>query len=160
MSLKDIKPGTYTARVVDYGIVMVEKIKQPKAFIQFAIKLGEVDEMITWNGFLTKQDGEVNKKTLDSIMACGFKGKLVSELNSSGALDTKTTVSIEVIMDGEYPRVEWINSGARSVEKMDVKKLKGMNLSKVDAYLAKANKGVVKNFAEDIKQDDHDDIPF
>jgi len=126
MGLKDVKPGSYKARVVDYGLAMVEKLNQPKAFIQFAFKHDGQDQMITWNGFLTKRDGDPNKKTLDSLMECGFSGKKIEDLNKSGVLDTQKEVHIDIIMEGEYPRVEWINSGAKAIEKMDVKKLKGM----------------------------------
>ena len=164
MSLKDVKPGKYTARVVDYGIVMVEKLNQPKAFIEFTFKNGDADESITWDGFLTKKDGELNKKTLDTLITCGFKGKAIAELNNSGVLDTQKEVSIEVIQDGEYLRVEWVNSTERVVVKADVKRLKGMNLSKVDSYLALANKKPLVNHADGIgqppKMDDSEDLPF
>lgn len=140
MSLKDVTPGTYYGRATDYGLEEVEKLKQLKAFVMFEFKDNTGNaQRIKWDGFLTKKDGELNKKTMDTLIACGFKGKSITDLNVKGSLNETKEMMLTLEYDeaGKYLRCEWVNDPSESsTQKVtDVKKLNGFDLSRVDSYL-------------------------
>lgn len=167
MALKDVVPGVYDGRVVDYGLQAVEKTGQIKAMVKFTFKYNEQDQFITWSAFLQKRDGELNKYTLDTLLTCGFKSKSVADLNDAGVLDTQKKLTLtlekETGADGvERLKVAWVNDPTKGLVKTDVKKLKGVNLSKVDSYL-KMNQQKVKNHADSLTGspgDDNEPLPF
>jgi len=155
MSYENLVPGVYKAKIVDWAVQEVPQLKQLKAVIKFQIKDGI---NIKWDGLFLKKDGSVSKKTVDTLKACGFAGKDVSELTSATALDTTKELSITVIKDGEYWKVEWVNAGDGELKKVsDVKVIKGYDLRKVNSALALGAKPAVKNYADDLEKDD---LPF
>lgn len=161
MSEKKLTEGEHSAVPISWG---VQEIKMPdgmklKAVIQF--QLLESSEKITWSDFFLKKDGTENKKTNAALKACGFKGPLHTFVEDT-ALDRSTPVHIQIsretTQDGkEYFKVNWVNSGIGGFDLLDTKtavhKLKGLGL---DASFT-APKAKVKNFAENI---DNDEIPF
>ena len=110
MALKDVTPGEYVARPTSWGLEEVEKLQQIKAVINFEFTANGQPEKIKWDGFLTKKDGDINKKTLDTLLACGFNSKSIIDLQKDTALNANKDVVITIIQDGEYHRVEWVNS--------------------------------------------------
>lgn len=138
MSLKNVTPGSYYGRAIDYGLQEVEKLKQLKAFIQFEFKSNDgATERIIWDGFLTKKDGELNRKTMDTLIACGFKGKSIADLNTKGSLNETKEMLLDIDYEGDFLKVLWVNDPSESMTQKvtDVKKLNGFDLSRVDSYL-------------------------
>lgn len=160
MSYADLTPGEYKAKLVDWGLVVVEKINQLKAVIKFELSTGD---QVTWDGFFLKKDGTVNEKTVKTLRTCGFNKKTVEELSEADALDTKKELSVVLVKENEFFRVEWVNDGSREMQKVtDVKKLKGFDMRKVNSVLAQAftPTRTVKNHADALQVDPKDALPF
>lgn len=156
-----LEAGEYQAKPISWGLERVEKLQAWKAVIQFQIK--DSEETIKWDGFLYKRDGEVNKKTIDTITACGFKGRTLTDLNKENSLDKDGEVILTVIKEDKYLRVEWVNK-KRAIQKATMEELKGVDFSKFDAALNKAlQKTGIPNRApgsQPPKIDDDEQIPF
>ena len=169
MALKDVEPGRYPARVVDWGIETVEQLGgEPKAKILFDFEFEGSWERITWDGFFTKRDGEINQKTLDTLKLCGLDGGFDQLLEGGSGLDTAKELEITIVEDGQYMRVEWVNEpgGSAFIKKEqgdDIsKKLKGLS---IDAGLGKSKskkKAKPKNHAPgaDRGVDEDEELPF
>lgn len=136
MSLKNTTPGTYSAKIVDWGIEEVEQLDgAPKAVVVFDFQNSD-DEgcRIKWDGFITKRDGQINKKTVDTLVRCGLNGNFLQLIEGGSGLDTEKELEIEIVKEGEYLRVEWVNEpgGSQFIKKAaggDIaKKLKGLSL--------------------------------
>jgi len=133
-----IQPGTFDAKLVDYGM-NVAKSGTLMILMKFELQ-DEQNSKIVWQGHL--KQGSAHDITLKSLLVCGLKTndlEAVAEGPISGVLDMDKTVSIVVEMeageDGKsYPRVKWINevggAGFKSqITKSDaIQKMNGMNL--------------------------------
>lgn len=188
MSLKDVESGRYSARVIDWDVIEVEKLDGK---LQLAIKFGfepEDDrvEEIWWKGFFQKKDGEPSKKTLETLMTCGFKYKKFADIGKVDALDTEKELEVTIEKnENDYHEVQWVNEpGASAVagalgKEEGAKKLAGLD-SVLGGELAKLrqekggeaqpkkkqSKKKVKNHAtgEDVEApggiDEDEEIPF
>lgn len=146
MSLKEVSPGTYTGKVTDHGLEEVAALNQIKAFIVFEFKSNSgTTERIKWDGFILKKDGTINKHTMNTLMACGLKGK-TENLNNEGSLNKTKEMLLTLEMDGDYLKCKWVNDPSASTTQklIDVKKLKGFDLSGADSYLAMNTKAKTK----------------
>lgn len=151
MALKDVEPGRYSARVVDWGIETVEKLGgEPKAKVVFDLDNSGTWERISWDGFFSKRDGGVNQKTVDTLKVCGMKGDFTDLLEGGPGLDTTKELELTIIQDGNYLRVEWVNEpgGSQFIKKEGgqdlAKTLKGLS---VKAGLKNAGQRKIKNHA-------------
>ena len=176
MSLKDVKPGRYTAKVKDWGLEEVEQLDGAiKAVVIFDFETGEDEwETIKWDGFIQKRDGGINQKTVDSLKVCGLSGTFVDLVEGGPGLDTSKDIEITIEHDGQYHKVEWINEpggGQYTANKEAgsdlVKRLKGLSLeaglSKSKTASKKKTTTKVKNHApgaEDSGVDEDEEIPF
>lgn len=170
MSYDNLKPGVYLGRIVDWGVQEVATSKTLKAVIKFSFKDADGGQKnITWDGFFLKKDGSPNEKTVKTLQTCGFIGKAVSDLTAATALDTTKELSLDIIKDGEYWRVEWVNDPSQGMANKvtDVKKIKGYDLRKVDALFASSipKDKKVRNYADDVVNptpavDNSEPLPF
>jgi hypothetical protein len=135
MSLKNVSPGKYAAKVKDWGVEEVEKLGGAiKAVVVFEFETETSVETIKWDGFIQKRDGDINKKTVDTLDLCGLDGDLSELLEGGSGLDTEKELEITVIQEGDYLRVEWVNEpgGSQYIKKAAggniAKKLKGLSL--------------------------------
>lgn len=156
MSLKDVKPGKYLAKITDWGVEEVDKLDgAPLALIIFTFNTdsGAV-ETVKWNGFFTKTDGSINKKTVDTLKVCGLKGDFLDLLPGGPGLDTNQELEITLVKEGEYVRVEWVNEPGGS---SFIKKVSGADISKKlkGLSLAAGLKSQLKNYAPG-----SEDVPF
>jgi hypothetical protein len=63
MSLKNVSPGKYAAKVKDWGVEEVEKLGGAiKAVVVFEFETETSVETIKWDGFIQKRDGDINKR--------------------------------------------------------------------------------------------------
>lgn len=165
MSLKNTVAGSYSAKPVEWGIEEVEKLDGAiKAVIvfEFLNQAGEPTK-IKWDGFLQKRDGEINKKTVDTLLLCGLDGDFLELLPGGSGLDMNKQVLIDVIQDGDYLRVEWVNdpAGAKFIKHAAgsgiSKTLKGLSLQ---AGLKKKTAPKPRNHAPGAEFDPNEEIPF
>jgi len=164
MSLKNVNPGRYPAKVKDWGVDQVAKLNDAlKAVVMFDFK----DEAggwhtIKWDGFIEKTDGSINKKTTDTLKLCGMNGNFLDLLQGGPGLDMTKDLEITIERDGEYMRVEWVNdpAGSFTVSKEGtpdlVKRLKGLSLK---AGL-KAAGPKIRNHAPGAEQDVNPELGF
>lgn len=150
-------------KIKDYGLQEVEKLDGAvKVQIQF-------DNGLWWEGFVLKQDGTPNKKTINTLFTCGFRGTDIIALlqgPDSGLLNMakefELTTATEIVGDKEYERVEWVNDpdspkGNKFSKKVDSRKLGGAALGKLLNELNQENGGL-KNHAPGFN--DSEEIPF
>lgn len=110
MTFKELPAGQYEAKIIDWGLYEVAALGgKIKAVIQFSIK--HEDEWVSgrWEGFFENKDGEPNKNTIKTLIACGFRGDDYSDLIGADGLDTSKELSITIEKDGEYNRIRWVN---------------------------------------------------
>lgn len=146
--------GRYSAQIKDWGVREVPALKTVEAFIQFEFKEGDETYALTWKGLFLKKDGSPNKKTYDTLKTCGFTGKNIEALTTTGSLDNMKTYDITLKRENGFINVEWVNdpNAVASGRVSDVKTLAGYDLSKINGELAKMNmsepaKRVIKNHA-------------
>jgi hypothetical protein len=155
------------AKITAYGLEEVEKLNGAvKVSIQF-------DGKYWFDGFVLKQDGTPNKKTMETLVTCGFKSTDLVELMKgfgSGVLneskDFHITTVTETYGDKEFEKVEWVNDpenpkGKKFSEAIDRKKLGGASISKMLSDLQKGNS--LPNHAPSLRDlgiDDSEEIPF
>lgn len=164
MSLKDLEPGQYKGRVLDWGVVEVPHLdNQIQMVVNFKLETGD---QIQWKSFFKKKDGTLNKKTTNTLETLGFQGN-IQNLMHDGALNKTKIFDLTIIKNEQgYTEIEWVNDpdAPRGVSMMDktmaMRKLAGLNLT------IGTPKGV-KNYAESIgKKIDKavdemvDDLPF
>jgi hypothetical protein len=150
-------------KIKDYGLVEVEKLNGAvKVQIQF-------DNNLWWEGFVLKQDGTPNKKTIGTLFTCGFRGTdLIALLQGpqSGLLNMEKefdlTVVTETYDDKEIQKVEWVNDpenpkGKQFATKIDSRKLGGAALGKLLNEMNQKNGGL-KNHAPGFNESE--EIPF
>ena len=129
-SIKNLEPGTYKAKIVDWGVTEVEKLGgQLKVFIKMDIEHHGQYYTGTWDCFCLTKDGQPNKKLMKTLVTVGFQGESLEEFSRQGSLNNQKEYEVTVILDGEYKRIEWINDPAMSLvpKVSDVKKLSGFN---------------------------------
>lgn len=148
-----IKPGKYTARVVDYAF-RTTKSGDPEPQVRFRW-IDEENNVCEWNWRGSLKEGKAREITLKALGVCGFTGddlSVIADGVSSAALDTSKDVSISVILekgtDGkDYPKINWVNEvgGATFQETIDRGQakllLQGMNI-KADLAAMKSTKKV------------------
>lgn len=153
--------GTWPARIKSWDIVEVSAINQLKLVVWFNVTGPTWTKAMKWEGFFLKKDGAHNKKTYNTLKACGFKGSDIGTLVSDDrALDTTTTIDVTVAeenINGEtYWKVEWVGQGDTEGSVKEVSKLKGYNLAKLNAALPKATP--VKNYAPQSAKEEVDEF--
>ena len=120
-----IKPGKYTAKIVDYGIGET-KAGNPQAAVVFEFKDDQERKWsLSWFGHFTEKTIE---KTLDALLVCGLHGNDVGAIASGpegGALDMSRDVSITVEHETDdkgktRAKVRWVNRvGGNSFKRME-----------------------------------------
>jgi hypothetical protein len=119
MSTKLIEPGTYTARIADYG-VSTTNAGSPQIVIKFAFKdPANQERYLTWFGNLSEK---AIPFTMKALAVCGLSKDLeyVADGPDGGALDTLQEVSIVVAQENDLEghlvnRVQWVNRLGGSV---------------------------------------------
>lgn len=113
--MNQIKPGKYTARIVNYGIAET-KAGDPvvKVLFEFEDEAGRRE--LTWTGFLTEKGAPI---TMKALLTCGLRGNDIAGLFegvASGLLDAESPVQIDVDLEPGlkdkskfYPTIKWVN---------------------------------------------------
>lgn len=163
MSYNDLEQGTYEAQLIDWSMKMAEKINQPTVVLAFSFEHQGKKYSMRFESFLFKRDGDINKKTMDTLSTCGFKSSNIEDLMSKpNALETQRKYTIDVIKDENgYWKIEWVNlPGGKAMDKVAAKKsLAGVDFSKFNGALMKegfGQKKPVKNYAPGASNDDVD----
>lgn len=164
---EDLIPGPHEASLLDWNLEMVEKIGQPKLVLQFEVQYFGKSYKLKFESFVLKRDGDVNKKTVDTLTTCGFRGYKVTDImDNPVALEKNVKYSIDIIRTPQgFWNIEWVNNiGGKSMDKAASKKsLAGYDFSKINGALMKNGAvqprlKVVKNYAPGT--DDNSEIPF
>ncbi len=141
MAYENLTAGQYKGRVTDWGIkeVVIGEKKQLVVVVNFNFTAGAASHKMKWEGFLFKKDGDLSKKTMDTLETCGFTSPTLDALvENPNALNTQKELLVTVEMVNGYWKIEWVNdpddTSAGSVE--SVKSLKGYNLSAINTALA------------------------
>lgn len=165
MSYNDLEPGTYEAQLVDWSMKMADKINQPTVVLAFAFEHQGKKHSMRFESFVFKKDGDVNKKTVDTLQTCGFKSSKIQDLiDNPSALETQRKYSIDIVKDNNgYWKIEWVNlPGGKAMDKVAAKKsLAGVDFSKFNGALMKEGFGakkVVKNYAPGASNPPDDEI--
>lgn len=150
------------AKITAYGLEEVEKLDGAvKVSIQF-------DGKYWFDGFVLKSDGTPNKKTMETLVTCGFKSTDLGQLMKgigSGVLNESKDYDITIVTktygDKDIEKVEWVNDpdnpkGKKFSEAIDRKKLGGASISKMLNDLQKGN--ALPNYAPSFDKDE--EIPF
>lgn len=159
MTFKDMPPGRYECRIVDWTLEQVERLAGAlKVIIQLAIDVPGQDEVVTgrWEGLVETKDGKPNKKTIKTLLSGGFNSDDIYTLGTNpAALDTQKAMEATIIKNEKgYTTVEWLNSaGGSGLQKG---KITGRTSPALKSALALAlkDKGVkkaVKNHAPGAK---------
>jgi len=136
--LKDVEEGQYSAKMTNYGLKNNEHLDKVECMIQMQFKAGDDFHHIVWRGFFTKKDGSSSRKTIDTLLCCGFEKNdpsLLAAGPESGLLDMdkKYQVTLER-NDGGYIECTWINPlGGQMFEDVlstddAVKSMKGLKI--------------------------------
>lgn len=148
------------AKITDWGIQEVASLDNaPKIVVWFDTENGKRK----FESFFFKRDGDVNKKTIDTLFTCGFRGDDLSELAEcdGSALDMSKDFDVTLVQNGDYENVEWVNDPDKSSAKYglsDKKKLGGMKINKA---LKEANaKFKPRNTSEPKGIDEDEEIAF
>lgn len=165
MSYENLIPGNYEATLTDWSLEVVEKISAPKITLIFEFDFQDKNYKMKFDSFVFKRDGEINKKTLDTLKTCGFKSSKITDLlDDPGALNTMKKYDIQVIKDEQgYWRIEWVNHmGGRAMDKVSAKKsLQGFDFSKVNGGLMKEGFGKKpRNFAPGASNEIDEELGF
>lgn len=166
----EIQPGTYDARVVDYGVIET-KAGKPGVTVkfEFADQDGTMQRLSWWGYFASERNSEI---TCETLAILGWSTNDPSDLAQgagSGILDEEKEVSIVVAPETwegvTRMKIKYINALGGTMERMEkaeAKKLfNGMNLSGLAAAARKkhgAGQKTVPNMAP--KFDDSEEIPF
>lgn len=143
--------GVWPGKIKSWEIAEVEAIKQLKLVVWWDVTGNGWVKTMKFEQFFLKKDGTQNKKTYDTLKACGFNSNDVADLLNEDALDTDKTFDLTIessTNEGKtYWHVEWVNSGIQSKGAIkDKTTLKGHNLSKLNSFLGTA-KPQVRNHA-------------
>ena len=114
-----IAPGTYIARVFDYGVVP-DRQDNPMPWVKFEVTKGEEKGYIRWQGSLDATPNEKLKGkssrdlTLASLEKCGLVGGMAGVANmfeglASTSLDPLRDIEIVCEKNGDYLNVKYIN---------------------------------------------------
>lgn len=129
-----LEPGTYKAKLIDYGISETKK-GDPSILLKFITETGdEISHFL----YLTPK---AQPYTTKNLMVFGYKGQALERIADGpdgGLLDTDK--DIELVLENEdyndktYLRVKWINEigggGFKKLAKAEATtKLKGVDLS-------------------------------
>ena len=111
-----INPGTYKAKIQDYGLVQNQK-GQPQVKVFF--KFNETGETFSWFGNLSTPVGqEITTKTLITLGATPANIDKIENGLASNVLDTQKEFEL-VVENNEYngktsPRIKYINDPSRA----------------------------------------------
>ena len=167
MSDKMHQPGTYTAKVVDFGL-MKSKAGLPMAAVMFEYQMKEGgSDRLTWFGSF--KDG-ARKFSIETLVRLGFKGKNGADLvrgNGSGVLDQ--TKDFEIVVANEAyegktrSKIKFVNlvGGSSFREKMSASEatvlMGGLNLE-ADFMESQMANGIKGEPVPPVAQED--DLPF
>ncbi len=171
MTWKDVPPGVYAARVTDYGLEEIEKLNNAiKVVIMLDVVIDPTKQPLAgkWDGFIATKDGMPNAKTMKTLAVCGMKSDDIMDLAiKPDMLNTSRDLEVQVVRDGDYMRIEWINlvGGMASIKKTTPKVRPGAQFK---AALAEARRATgpanaVVNHAAKFSEpsfDDASEIPF
>ncbi len=175
MNWKDIEPGLYVARITDYGLEEIAQLNNAiKVVITLDVFTSEGVEAIKgkWEGFIATKDGQPNQKTMKTLATCGMKSDELMDLATKpDMLDKEIDLEVQVIQDGQYKRIEWINRpGGMALIKKSVPKTRPGVAFKAALAAARFSQGApivrppVINHADKITNaksfDDASEIPF
>ncbi len=166
MTWKDVLPGTYAAKIVDYGL---EEIAQLNNAIKVVIVLDVMIHQETatevlqgkWEGLIATKEGRPNNKTMKTLALCGMKSDDVMDLAlKPDMLDKATEYEVQVIDDGKYKRIDWINRiGGMAMIKKSVPKTRPSAAFKAALAAARAEAGAPKPAARAVSEPSFDDSP-
>jgi len=110
-----VKPGRYTAKVLDHGITET-KNGDPQAAVRFGFETADGPRELTWYGSFKEKALEF---TIKGLVNCGLKGN-----NPAGALEIGKEVSIVVEVDQDQEGkdrnvIRWVNALGGITKKMD-----------------------------------------
>ena len=125
-----VQPGTYRAKIVDYGIVKIKSgvnAGKPAPNISFQVECEGKLEQVSWQGSFN--EGRPREIAMNALITCGLtldKFHMLSAGPAFEALNIEQEVNVvvehEQAIDGSgkvYPRVKWINPlNSRNLEKM------------------------------------------
>lgn len=133
-----IQPGTYTAKIKDYGIFQKEG-GNPAAIVEFVISEFDTEQKITWFGYFHGGSREITVRTL--IETFEFTGKTGEELAGGiGSNVINETRDYELVIEHDTyngkikPKIKYVNIPGRSrqISKVDKQNAKvvmaGLNL--------------------------------
>lgn len=149
MTFKDLPPGRYPCRIVDWGLTEVKQLDNAlKVTIELAITTA-TDGIVTgyWDGLMTKKDGTINEKTMKTILSAGFGQTDIYTLNSDlTALDTQKEMEVTIGKDDKgRTKAEWLNSaGGGGVKKEALPKKKNLVIEGALAQALKTKKSKKK----------------
>lgn len=110
-----VKPGRYTAKVVEHGITET-KNGDPQAAIRFSFEAEGKQRELVWFGSFKEKAAEF---TLQALVNCGLQGN-----NPAGPLEIGKEVSIVVDVDQDQKGndrnvVQWVNKLGGIGKKID-----------------------------------------
>lgn len=113
-----IKPGVYTAKVIDYGVPDLKPGKHPQVMMQFEFDYEGAKQRIRYFGSLHPNASDY---TIKSLLNAGFRFDSLEPLTGPNAFDGRECQI--VVEHHEYEgkvsaRVKWVN-GASSFKSMD-----------------------------------------
>ncbi len=119
--MRKINPGSYDAKIVDYGLTETKNNK-PMAFVTFGIQDAQDSYVeLTWRGLLDPKPSAEGKKapseyTVKTLLDCGFKGESIENMaagKDSNIIDIGHEMTVVVEdneYDGEtYSQIRWVN---------------------------------------------------
>lgn len=151
-----VKPGRYTAKVVDHGVTET-KGGLPQATVRFSFETPDGPRELTWFGSFKELAVE---HTIKALVACGLRGN-----NPGGDLEIGKEVSIVVAIDqnqngDDRNVIQWVNPLGGILNKVEPSKAKAMLERFSGAVMAfKEKNGLnAKNVAPTF--DSNEEIPF
>jgi len=152
-----------TAKIVDYGIELVEQMdNMPKVVVNFRFETKDDEikyQTMTWDGFFLKRDGQLNEKTANALFEMGFRGEDPIVLAENTGLDITHEYHLEIDYDDKgYLRIFWIN---RNEHMSGVKEIKKASSEALQNKFSKMNfKGAMrKHIQEKIDTNKAADVP-
>jgi hypothetical protein len=105
--MSKINPGKYTAIAREWKLGETDNTHTPFIGVQFEL----LDESVAgvtmnWSGWLS--DAAIDR-TLESLRACGWRGKDISDLTGIGDRRVTVTVDNEEYKGKTFPRIKFVN---------------------------------------------------
>lgn len=156
--MSQIKPGTYKALLVDWGIEKSPEKGTTAVALTFRLSTDAGQQDLTWRGWLTEKTTE---RTFDTLEVLGFKGTSIEDLidgkmGASRPLNLAKVVECVVAhqeYNGKvYARIDWINDPEKSAIK---------RVQKGDPALSSVNAALMqRRMMKPVADKAESDLPF